>query len=211
MWQLTREWLPERLGGWVWLLAAHLPVFAVVTVIQTFVMVLISAALADQRTGPWGSFLIQLRGRLNAQLLIYTAIAGTGAAITLYERYQDRLLAASRLEAELAAARLQALRGHLQPHFLFNSLHSIAALARTGDTAGVVRLTAGLSELLRYVLDAGDRHSAPLDEELRSSSATWRFNGPGFPIGSPCPWTSRPRPRTPACPCSWCSRSSRTR
>ncbi len=56
--------------------------------------------------------------------------------MTLYERYQDRQLAAARLEAELAAARLQALRGHLQPHFLFNSLHSIAALARTGRHRG---------------------------------------------------------------------------
>jgi sensor histidine kinase YesM len=133
---------------------------------QTFVMVLLSAALADQRTGAWASFLIQLRGRLNAQLLIYTAIAGTGAAITLYERYQDRLLAASRLEAELAAARLQALRGHLQPHFLFNSLHSIASLARAGDTAGVVRLIAGFSELLRSLLEQGERH-LPLADELR--------------------------------------------
>jgi sensor histidine kinase YesM len=167
VWQLTRHWLPDRLGGWVWLVAAHLPVFATVTIVQTFVMVLLSAALAEQQTGTWASFVIQLRGRLSAQLLIYTAIAGTGAAITLYERYQERQLAAARLEAELAAARLQALRGHLQPHFLFNSLHSIAALARTGDTAGVVRLTAGLSDLLRYVLDAGGRHSAPLHEELQ--------------------------------------------
>lgn len=167
VWQLTRHWQPERFGGWVRLLAAHLPVFIAVTVVHTFMMVLLSAALAEQRTGAWGGFLAQLRGRLSAQLLIYTAIAGTGAAITLYERYQERLLAASRLEAELAAARLQALRGHLQPHFLFNSLHSIAALARTGDTAAVVRLTAGLSDLLRYVLDAGDRQSASLSEELR--------------------------------------------
>jgi len=167
VWQLTRHWQPERFGGWVRLLAAHIPVFVAVTVVHTFVMVLLSAALANQQTGPWESFLSQLRGRLSAQLLIYTAIAGTGAAITLYERYQERLLAASRLEAELAAARLQALRGHLQPHFLFNSLHSIAALARTGDTAGVVRLTAGLSDLLRYVLDAGNRQAASLSEELQ--------------------------------------------
>jgi LytS/YehU family sensor histidine kinase len=74
-------------------------------------------------------------------------------------------MAAAHLEAELAAARLQSLRGHLQPHFLFNSLHSIAALARAGDTAGVVRLIAALSDLLRHVLDAGDRHTS-LREEL---------------------------------------------
>src|SRR4029453_11494659 len=86
VWQLTRHWLPERFGGWAWLVAAHLPLFVVVTVVHTFAMVLLSAALATQQSGAWGSFLTQLRGRLNAQLLIYTAIAGTGAAITLYER-----------------------------------------------------------------------------------------------------------------------------
>jgi len=86
--------------------------------------------------------------------------------MSLYERYRDREMAATRLQAELATARLQALRGHLQPHFLFNSLHSVAALARAGDTAGVVRLVAALSELLRYVLEAGDRHGT-----LRASRA----------------------------------------
>ena len=74
VWQITRHWQPERFGGWVRLLAAHIPVFVVVTVVHTFVMVLLSAALANQPTGPWGSFLSQLRGRLSAQLLIYTAI-----------------------------------------------------------------------------------------------------------------------------------------
>jgi LytS/YehU family sensor histidine kinase len=165
VWQVTRGWLPERFGGWLRLLIAHLPVFAGVALAHPLVVTLLALALANQSMPIWERFLMQLRGQLNAQILIYTAIVGTGAALTLHERYQDRQVAAARLQAELAAARLEALRGHLQPHFLFNSLHSIAALARAGDTAGVVRLTAGLSDLLRYVLDAGDRH-ASLREEL---------------------------------------------
>ena len=165
VWHLTRGWLPERFGGWLPLLAAHVPVAAAVALIQTLLVTLLALALARQHGSMWESFVRQLRGQLDAQLLIYTAIAGTGAAMTLYERYQDRQVAAARLQAELAAARLQVLRAHLQPHFLFNSLHSIAALARAGDTATVVRLIAALSDLLRHVLDAGDRH-APLGEEL---------------------------------------------
>jgi LytS/YehU family sensor histidine kinase len=106
----------------------------------------------------------QMRQEVTAMPLIYAAICGTGAAMTLYDQYRDRRVAAARLEAELAAARLQALRGHLQPHFLFNSLHSIASLARAGDTAGVVRLVAALSDLLRHVLDADDRHASLRDE-----------------------------------------------
>jgi two-component system LytT family sensor kinase len=165
VWYVTRGWLPEQRGGWLRLLIAHVPVFVVVALAQTFVVTVLALLLANQTMSLWASFVMQVRARLNLQLLIYTAIAGTGAALTLYERYQDRQLAAARLQAELAAARLQALRGHLQPHFLFNSLHSIAALARAGDTAGVVRLIAALSDLLRHLLDAGDRH-ASLREEL---------------------------------------------
>jgi sensor histidine kinase YesM len=108
---------------------------------------------------------IQIRSRLHLQFLTYTAVAGLGAAMTLQSRYRDRQLAAARLEAELGAARLEALRVQLQPHFLFNSLHSIAALARANDCPGVVRLTASLGDVLRYVLDSGGA-SARLDDEF---------------------------------------------
>jgi two-component system, LytTR family, sensor kinase len=170
VWWFTRGWLPDRFGGWPRLLLAHLPVAIVVVLAQTALVMLLTkllgAEMFESNDGMPQTFMAQVRTRLNVQVMIYSALAGTGAALTLYERYRDRQLAAARLETELTAARLQALRGHLQPHFLFNSLHSIAALARAGDTAGVVRLTAALSDLLRHVLDAGDRH-ASLAEELQ--------------------------------------------
>ena len=166
VWHVTRGWLPERFGGWLRLLTAHVAVFASVVGAHTFLVTVLTFALANEDVSLWGHFMMQLRGQLNGEVLVYTAIAGTGTAMTFHERYQDRQVAAARLQTELVAARLQALRGHLQPHFLFNSLHSIAALARAGDTAGVVRLIAALSDLLRHVLDAGDRH-ASLREELQ--------------------------------------------
>src|SRR5215210_5984827 len=121
VWHVTRGWLPERFGGWLRLLIAHVPMFAAVALGHTFVVTLLALPTVNQHAPIWHRFVTQLRGQLNGELLIYTAIAGTGAAMTLHDRYQDRQLAAARLQAELAAARLQALRGHLQPHFLFNS------------------------------------------------------------------------------------------
>lgn len=165
VWRVTRGWLPERFGGWLRYLIANLPVVVAVGVLHTVFSTVLATALGPEQTLAFAArFVTQLRQEVTALPLIYAAICGTGAAATLYDQYRDRRVAAARLEAELAAARLQALRGHLQPHFLFNSLHTIASLARAGDTAAVVRLVAALSDLLRHVLDAGDRHASLRDE-----------------------------------------------
>ena len=48
VWHLTRRWLPERFGGWLPLLAAHVPVAAAVALIQTLLVTLLALALARQ-------------------------------------------------------------------------------------------------------------------------------------------------------------------
>jgi two-component system, LytTR family, sensor histidine kinase AlgZ len=62
-------------------------------------------------------------------------------------------------------SQLQALKFQLNPHFLFNSLHSIAALA-TQDGLRAREMCIRLSEFLRAGLGLGDRESIPLHEEL---------------------------------------------
>src|SRR5262249_2319825 len=62
-------------------------------------------------------------------------------------------------------AELYALRMQINPHFLFNSLHSIAALT-TMDAARAREMCIRLSDFLRSSLGLGDRESIPLDEEL---------------------------------------------
>jgi two-component system, LytTR family, sensor histidine kinase AlgZ len=62
-------------------------------------------------------------------------------------------------------SQLQALKFQLNPHFLFNSLHSIAALA-TQDGLRAREMCIRLAEFLRAGLGLGDRESIPLREEL---------------------------------------------
>jgi hypothetical protein len=62
-------------------------------------------------------------------------------------------------------AELQALKMQINPHFLFNSLHSIAALA-TQDGPRARDMCIRLSDFLRSGLGLGDRESIPLREEL---------------------------------------------
>jgi sensor histidine kinase YesM len=72
-------------------------------------------------------------------------------------------------ERELAAANaeLQALRAQLNPHFLFNTLHSLTQLAREDPIATQDALER-FGDLMRYVLNAGRDASAdvPLEDEL---------------------------------------------
>ena len=80
--------------------------------------------------------------------LLYWTILSIGYAVDHYGRFRERELAASQLETQLAQADLRTLRMQLNPHFLFNALHTIAALVRTGDQKNAVRVTAGLGGLL---------------------------------------------------------------
>lgn len=163
VWRLTRDWQPERFG-WPAYLGRHLALGALVTVLHTALVVAVAWPGAAENESMLVVIGRQIRGRVHLELLIYAAIVGVGQSIAFHDRYRERQLAAARLEAELSTARLQALRAQLQPHFLFNSLHSIASLARAGDNAAVVRLIAGLSDLLRHGLDASSDRQALADE-----------------------------------------------
>src|SRR3954466_12564768 len=70
---------------------------------------------------------------------------------------------ARRLGAE---AQLAALQARVEPHFLFNTLNSIAALVYQ-DPAGAERMTGQLAALLRSALASTATPLVPLDEELR--------------------------------------------
>ena len=98
--------------------------------------------------------------------IFYAAIASVGLVLAYQQRLQERDVEAARLEAELSAARLQSLRDQLNPHFLFNTLNTIAMHVRSGETETSVRLLARLSELLRHMLDEGRAAEVPLRTEL---------------------------------------------
>ena len=65
----------------------------------------------------------------------------------------DLQIRTAQLEAQLSHAQLDALRLQLHPHFLFNTLNAIAALAPT-DAVRAQRMLARLGDLLRQTLEA---------------------------------------------------------
>ena len=104
--------------------------------------------------------------------LTYWGVLAIGHTLHYYAKFRERSIRAAqleadtaRLEAQLSAAHLDALRHQIQPHFLFNTLHAISALM-DADVRGARRMMARLSELLRLTLDLGGRQQIRLAEEL---------------------------------------------
>lgn len=72
----------------------------------------------------------------------------------------------SKLESQLVNTRMKMLSSQLQPHFLFNTLNSIAVLTDM-DTKKAKDTIADLSDFLREILYNSDRNRISLDEEFR--------------------------------------------
>jgi signal transduction histidine kinase len=89
-----------------------------------------------------------------------------GRAVAAYEQARHLQLRESQLESELARAQLDALRLEIEPHFLFNTLNSIAALIRANDNRASLSMLLKLSDMMRTTLDRTAGHTAPLADEL---------------------------------------------
>ena len=97
---------------------------------------------------------------------VYFAVLGVAHAAAFFLEARERETQAARLSAQLAEARLGALRMQLQPHFLFNSLNAIAVTVRDRDTATAIRLIEQLGDVLRRVMRADRPPEITLAEEL---------------------------------------------
>ncbi len=98
--------------------------------------------------------------------LAYWAVVAAFYTVHYYRQSRERELAAAKLQSSLTEAHLQALRAQLNPHFLFNTLHSISVLVRKRDEHSALRMLNRLSQLLRSSLDEKCPQEIPLSKEL---------------------------------------------
>jgi hypothetical protein len=101
--------------------------------------------------------------------MMYAVVAGISYAVRGAFMVNDLAVTAATAERLRAEAELAVLRAHLDPHFLFNTLHGVMQLLRD-DAENAERALERLADLLRYVLrlDRSRVRSVTLDAE-------WRF------------------------------------
>ena len=86
--------------------------------------------------------------------------------LALYTRFRNSELKLAALEREWVSARLATLRMQLSPHTLFNLLHTIRGHIEW-DPKGAQSMVVQLADLLRRLLNAGERDFSKLSDELQ--------------------------------------------
>ena len=105
-------------------------------------------------------------GRFDLHLFTYLAIVVGVYVVDHWGRVAETRVHAARVEVKLVATRLHVLMMQLQPHFLFNTLHSISELVHR-DGAVARRTLARLRDLLQFSVDQSRQAEVPLRDELR--------------------------------------------
>lgn len=116
----------------------------------------------------WASFSTFALWQLILGLIVYGIIGSISYAARVFLRLREEEQRTARAETLRVRAELEALRGKLQPHFLFNTLHTITALVRSDPVAAEEALLK-LGDLLRYVLKLKSDEQTddvPLSQEI---------------------------------------------
>jgi two-component system LytT family sensor kinase len=151
--------------------AVHLAAFAIISLIAAA-----WSALLQILFNPWGHpqplspFLDVWRTWLMYQVLtflfVYVLILTITYVVDSRESMARQRTETARLNEELSRAQLAALRRQMEPHFMFNTLNSIAGLVRDHRDDAAVSMIVGLSEFLRRASEDSHRSQVTLEEEV---------------------------------------------
>jgi len=97
---------------------------------------------------------------------VYLCVVGVEHAVRYFVEARERDAQLARLSEQLSNARFAALQAQVNPHFLFNTLNTIAVFVRDNDRQAAVRIVEQLSEVLRTTLSSHRANEVPLGEEL---------------------------------------------
>jgi two-component system LytT family sensor kinase len=154
--------LPLSRGKWARSLPLHLAIAVGIALFSTTMNTAMGWAMWPDEPP---NFRVYFQGGYYFNIQWYCVVTGVWYALDYYRRFRDREIAAAQLGARLAEARLEALKMQIQPHFLFNTLHSISELVHE-DPEAADRMITRLGDLLRLTVDNAEAHEVTLAHEM---------------------------------------------
>ena len=166
IWRITGKlaWPPKSLRRF---LLTHLAL----AVCFTSIWLGFEISLIAQGTG-WAMAIEISKGFVGFQaidaMFFYGLLAAGSHMIRIVAQMREQEARAARAEALRMRAELAALRGQLNPHFLFNTLHTLTALVRR-DPETAEHALERFGDMLRYVLDVkrSAREDVTLGDEMQ--------------------------------------------
>jgi hypothetical protein len=118
----------------------------------------------------WPTFIDTFRTTLVFQaftfLVVYALILTVTHLADAREGIARQATESARLAEELATAQLAALRGQMEPHFMYNTLNAVTGLVRDRCNDEALSMIVGLSEFLRRASEDSHRSQVTLGEEV---------------------------------------------
>ncbi|MDY6983014.1 MAG: histidine kinase [Pseudomonadota bacterium] len=164
---------PIRPADWVHGVVTHLVLFLLLTLAHGYTQAMVYVSIGNispdmQGYAPWQhtGHILFLDDFFLFDALIYIFLVASQNISNFYSLVQQKELDAVRMQGQLTEARLQTLLMQVNPHFLFNTLNSIAVLVRKHDTEGANAMIEKLSAFFRHTLDTRAGQWVPLQQEL---------------------------------------------
>lgn len=165
---LTRRFPPAWNSWRMW--AAHASAIAVIDVVTSA-----WGAVLELWMQPWlpdfeaHQFVANWLGKITSDILpaiiVYSMIVAVTFALDSKARAAEQETNAARLNEQLSSAKLSALQRQIEPHFIFNSLNSIAGLVREQRNDAAVTMIVALSDFLRRVAASSSEPTTTLAQE----------------------------------------------
>ena len=156
-------------GGWGRFFLVHIPLSLAIALGQTLARISLFWEICGPRQPSVHTLGQYMRGELvdnlHLAVLTYWVVLVVLRGMESTHRLREERLRRAELETQLAQSQLHALRTQIQPHFLFNTLNAISALA-LAEPMQARKMIARLSNLLRLTLEEQHVQLLPLAREL---------------------------------------------
>ncbi len=165
LWRLFRSYI--QTVSIVQMFTVVLPVSLATYVVEDMIWVAFFPHFSLMRPNMsyWQRVVFNYKGDLVESMAIFWCAFFFFRGIGLYQQLREKETVAVQLQAQLANAKIAALRMQLNPHFLFNTMNSISSLMRS-DVDAADSMLEHLSSLLRMTLERGDVQLIPLHDEI---------------------------------------------